>query len=270
MKQKTPPTSETPPVVTSEPAKAPEPITVPPISEAPPAKVEEKSAVETVSTPPIGDVKPVVGETKPVETISAPPIGNEPHPIHEAQPISQTPPPVPQMPPPGKGSRTLNDYLKLDWTKTNADLARECGVTPQAIAQQRKKVEVARAAGKVPTFEDVTKPETPLAVQVVDYDAMAAVVFTMTTGLLTTTFGPEWQPRPAEQPGQPGEKDIVCGALSLYFKSKNAQDIPPGLMLTAVVIAYAGPRLRAPNTSSKLQMAWTWFKLKLSRFRKKP
>lgn len=231
--------------------------------------------VETVDTPPIGEVKPVepaATNTPPVETISAPPISGEPPPVHNAEPIKPAPA-MPETPPPQtKPFSGLSEWMNADWNKSNADLAKENGVSRQAVAQMRKKVEAEKAKGNTPTFADVTKPQAEqveMVSKVVDYDVMAATVFDMSVGLLTTTFGPEWQPRPAQQPGQPGERDAVCYALKHYFASKQAQDIPPGLMLTAVVIAYAGPRLRAPNTANKLQMAWTWFKLKLSKFRKK-
>lgn len=263
-----PPKSET----TTEPGST----STPPIegttkNESQPQEKNETNtpAVETVDTPPIGEVRPVepaATNTPPVETISAPPISQEPPPVYQAEPIT----PAPATPPPqSQPFSGLSEWMKADWSKSNADLAKENNVSRQAVAQMRKKVEAEKAKGSTPNFSDVTKTETPLAVEVVDYDTMAATVFDMSTGLLTTTFGPEWQPRPVQEPGKPGEREVVCYALKNYFKSKNAQDIPPGLMLTAVVIAYAGPRLRAPSTSSKLQMAWTWLKLKLSKFKKK-
>lgn len=260
-KKDTPPTKEpestaTPPI---ESTAAPE--SKPPETNTPPA-----TPVETISAPPIGDVKPAENAPAAVETISAPPISDEPQPINQAQPIQ------PQTPPPPKVFSGLADWMNADWNKSNADLARENNVTRQAVAQMRKKVEAEKAKANTPSFADVTKPgeQTPEMVsKVVDYDVMAAMVFDMSTGLLTTTFGPEWQPRPPAEPGKPGERDMVCGALKVYFQSKNAQDIPPGLMLTAVVIAYVGPRLRVPNTANKLQMAWTWFKLKVAKLRKK-
>lgn len=238
------------------PTQAAESVTVPPIIEPDltageqPAEITDKGEViATVTAPPIEEPTPTakpVENTAPAETITAPPIGEG----------------KATIPPPGKGSRTLSDYLNLDWTKTNADLARETNVTRQAIAQMRKKVETAKAAGAVPTFADVTAPAALPLAAVVDYKALSYAVFDMSTGILTSTLGPEWQPR------EPNEREAVCIPLSVYFQSKQMQDLPPGLMLTAVVIAYAAPRLRAPSTSSKLQMGWTWLKLKLAKFKK--
>ena len=254
------------------PSKEPESTATPPIESTAgteskaPETPPETTAVETTATPPIGDVKPVETAPAAVETIAAPPISNELPQINQAEPIQA------QTPPPAKVFSGLADWMNADWSKSNADLARENNVTRQAVAQMRKKVEAEKAKANTPNFADVNKPgELPaeMVSKVVDYDVMAAMVFDMSTGLLTTTFGPEWQPRPPAEPGKPGERDMVCGALKVYFQSKNAQDIPPGLMLTAVVIAYCGPRLRVPNTANKLQMAWTWFKLKVSKFRKK-
>lgn len=253
-------------------------VSSPPISESTTAKTPETTTatVETVTVPPITEtaapvVKPPETTTAPVETITAPPVSeletlaNEPtETATTAQPTAAT------LPPPGRGSRTFEDYLKLDWTKSNSDLATECNVSRQAIAQMRKKVETFKTSGgKMPTFADVTKPEAPIAEKIVDYEAMSAMVFDMSTGILTMTFGNEWQPKPAQEPGKPGERDVVVAALANYFRSQQVTDIPPGLMLTVVCVAYAGPRLREPNTSSKLKMGWTWLRLKISNLRKK-
>lgn len=266
----------------TESESKPTQVTAPPITESttPPAtKVDSSAApVEAVTTPPISETttaappatKPAEATTPPVET-SAPPISElETIANTETQPPANEPATAATLPPPGRGSRTFEDYLKLDWTKSNSDLATECGVSRQAIAQMRRKVEQHKAnGGKMPTFDDVTKPAAPIAEKLVDYNAMAGMVFDMSTGILTMTFGQEWQPKPAQEPGKPGERDIVVGALANYFQSQQVTDIPPGLMLTVVCVAYAGPRLREPNTSSKLKMAWTWLRLKVSNLRKK-
>lgn len=261
-------------------------VTAPPITEstAPPATKVDSSAppVETVTAPPISETttaappatKPAEATTPLVEA-SAPPISElETIANTETQPPANEPTTAATLPPPGRGSRTFEDYLKLDWTKSNSDLATECGVSRQAIAQMRRKVEQHKAnGGKMPTFDDVTKPAETITQKVVDYDAMAGMVFDMSAGILTMTFGDEWQPKPAEQPGKPGERDIVCNALAGYFRSKEVADIPPGLMLTVVCVAYAGGRIRHPNTANKLKLAWQWTKVKLgslmSWFRKK-
>lgn len=118
-----------------------------------------------------------------------------------------------------------------------------------------------------PNFDDIP----PAAVVEVDYKQMSCALFDMSTGILTNAFGPEWQPRPPEQVGGLDERGAVCTALEVYLKSKQAKDIPPGLMLTIVVVAYAAPRLQAPTTKEKLlPMAnWCWMKIKSFFGRKK-
>jgi len=261
-------------------------VTAPPITEsttpAQPSTESNAVKVETVTAPPITEsttpAQPAASTNTPAET-AAPPLSETTAPksttdllaeAAEATHEQTATTAAPTLPPPGRGSRTFEDYLRLDWTRTNSDLATECGVSRQAIAQMRRKVEQHKAnGGTVPTFADVTKAETPIAAKVIDYDAMAGMVFDMSTGILVMTFGPEWQPRPAQEPGKPGEREVVTMALSNYFKSQQVQDIPPGLLLGVVCIAYAGPRLREPNTSSKIKMAWTWLRLKISNLRKK-
>lgn len=116
---------------------------------------------------------------------------------------------------------------------------------------------------KAPSFADVisNNPAAP-----VDYQAMSGMMFDMTTGVAAGLLGQEWLPR-EDAPGSrtSKERDAMVSAIALYLKSKEVKDIPPGLMLTIVCIAYAGPRLREPSTKSKIVMAWTWVKMKITR-----
>lgn len=110
-----------------------------------------------------------------------------------------------------------------------------------------------------PSFDDISQVAT------VDYEAMSALLFDMSTGVLANALGPEWLAK------TPEERDNVSKCLAVYLKSKKVQDIPPGLMLTVVVVAYAAPRLQAPATQQKLRpaMAWGWAKIK-GFFKRKP
>jgi len=111
-------------------------------------------------------------------------------------------------------------------------------------------------------FSDIP-PATGVEI-VVDYKQMSCALFDMTAGILTNTLGPEWQPRAPETIGGLDERGAVVSAMEVYLKSKNAKDIPPGLMLTIVIVAYAAPRLQAPSTKEKLlPMAYyCWGKIK--------
>ncbi len=96
----------------------------------------------------------------------------------------------------------------------------------------------------------------------VDYALMSGALFDMSTGALSTMFGPEWMPKSAQ------EREHVILPLMVYLKSKQVQDIPPGMMLTIIVCAYAAPRLREPSTASKLGAMWVWLKSKIIRKKK--
>lgn len=113
-------------------------------------------------------------------------------------------------------------------------------------------------------FSDVTAAAA--ATTLVDYKLMAGALFDMSAGVLTNTLGPEWQPRSVE------ERGTVCSALEIYLQTKQAKDIPPGLMLTIVVVAYAAPRLQAPSTKEKLMpmISWGWLKVKSFFSKRKP
>jgi hypothetical protein len=97
---------------------------------------------------------------------------------------------------------------------------------------------------------------------VVDYKAVATMLFDMTTNSLSTALGPEWMPNTN---GTPDEKTVMVSAIEGYMRAKEMPDIPPGMMLTIALVAYSAPRLRAPQTSDKLRKAWLWFRVKVLR-----
>lgn len=115
-----------------------------------------------------------------------------------------------------------------------------------------------------PTFDDVL-PGIDTAAQ--DYKLMATMTFDMGTNSLAMILGPEWQAQ------NPQERDIVIESLKKYFEVKQVKDIPPGWMLTFVLLTYSVPRLRQPSTSGKLKLGWQWVKNKfggLFRFHRQP
>ncbi len=166
------------------------------------------------------------------------------------------------QPAPGKVNRKAGDYAGLDWRKSNVELAKEVGVTPQYIRILRKKHD----EGTLTEQPAIDKPQTelvetaPAQVVATNYEIMAATVFDMSVGTLTMVFGPEWQPR------NPEEKGAVVMTLKAYMESKQMKDLPPGVILAFVCMAYAAPRFTAPATSTKLKVGWSWFKEKCKKF----
>ena len=92
-----------------------------------------------------------------------------------------------------------------------------------------------------------------------DYGALASMFFDTGVGIGTAVFGPEWQPK------SPEEKNMVTAPLAVYLKSKGMTDLPPGVVLSIVVLAYSAPRLQAPATRKKIQAWWFWVKTKFFR-----
>lgn len=187
------------------------------------------------------------------------------------------------LPAPGKGSRTLDDYRKLDWSKPASQLAKECGVSRQRISQIKKELENKPDTQAVnPTFDDITAPpenetvtgngaggdiesEPNIAKAAIDYKLLAETTFDMGTGLLCMTIGPEWHPRILKQGDvEINERVAVVDALQKYFTAKQVQDLPPGLMLTFILASYAAPRFGVDNTKTKMQRAYLWGKSKLA------
>lgn len=123
-----------------------------------------------------------------------------------------------------------------------------------------------------PDFSDITGgDETVMApapaaepVKLVDYGKMGEMTFDLGTGIFVKLFGDEWKPQSAE------ERAGVVDAIRAYYQSKQMPDIPPGMMLAIVVAVYAAPRISAPTTRSRLQMLWTWTKLKIFRLKPQP
>ena len=115
------------------------------------------------------------------------------------------------------------------------------------------------ASAENPDFSDILG-QTAQATGT-DYGALASLFFDTGTGIATTIFGNEWQAK------SPEEKQMVCGPLAVYLKSRGMTDLPPGVVLSIVCLAYSAPRLQAPSTKQKLGMWWLWIKSKI--FRKK-
>lgn len=130
--------------------------------------------------------------------------------------------------------------------------------TPVTVGDQPRK------RGRPPGSKTKTAPDfsdvTQLSAVTVDYGVMAGATFDMTVGIAASTFGPEWMPR------TPEERNMVVESLRVYLASKQVKDIPPGLMLTIILVAYSAPRLNAPPTREKLRFGFTWVKMRVSGF----
>lgn len=120
--------------------------------------------------------------------------------------------------------------------------------------EQEKRGRGRPKGSKTKTSSIISEVEKPI-----NYGLMAEAIFDMSTGILAGSFGPEWSPR------SPEERGHVCISLANYFKAKEVKDIPPGLMLTIVVVAYCAPRLKEPGTAGKIKACWFWVRSKISR-----
>jgi SAM-dependent MidA family methyltransferase len=110
-----------------------------------------------------------------------------------------------------------------------------------------------------PDFSDLTGTAQTPGIATVDYKAMSEMLFDMSTGVAATSLGQEWLPKSVE------ERQMVCKPLAAYMKSKEMKDLPPGVVLSFVVLAYSMPRFAQPSTKEKLVRGWFWLKSKLQR-----
>jgi hypothetical protein len=129
-----------------------------------------------------------------------------------------------------------------------------------ANGEQTPPGEVKRGRGRPrgsrnrPDFSDISTATA--AETVVNYEELAGFVFDSSTGTMAMALGDEWRAR------SPEERKSVVDTLAVYLKSKQVKDIPPGVMLTIVLLAYATPRLKEPATASKIKLGWSWVKFK--------
>jgi hypothetical protein len=154
------------------------------------------------------------------------------------------------------------ENLKTETLKTETPLPdaatqppADTGATPDGEPAPKRKRGRPPGSRTRPSFDDIAAQVTKAAV---DYPALAAITFDFSTGTLSNFLGPEWQPK------SPEERQMVLGPLADYFKSKQIDDIPPGVLLLAVVGVYALPRFQAPSTSQKIKpaLSWVWSKFK--------
>ncbi len=138
--------------------------------------------------------------------------------------------------------------------------------TPETIVETDEKRGRGRPQGakdkeprKKQKSDSVIPEAQPVQVNQADYQLMSEMLFDSGTNSLAVLFGPEWQAR------DPNERSAVCNALVAYLKAKQVQDIPPGMMLTIVLIAYSAPRMRAPSTAGKLKAGWFWLRNKFGK-----
>lgn len=99
-------------------------------------------------------------------------------------------------------------------------------------------------------------------IPVTDYKLLSEMIFDTGTNALSIGFGEEWKPRSEL------ERDNVCISLAAYLKSKEVKDIPPGMMLTIVLVAYSAPRFQAPSTRDKIKIGWLKVKTLFKRKKK--
>ena len=76
--------------------------------------------------------------------------------------------------------------------------------------------------------------------------------------------GPEWQPKvDATQ----DERRDMAAAFTTYCRAKNLSDIPPGIILLAIITSYAAPRFAQPITQKRTAGAIIWMREKYRKWR---
>jgi hypothetical protein len=114
-------------------------------------------------------------------------------------------------------------------------------------------------AGTDPVFDtDPVAPGTPspstapTAPNAPDRFDLAADLYCKSGyGLATTAFSDDgWQPESA------AEHEALRTAVAVYLRAKQSEDLPPGVILTLAISAYAGKRVSRPRTRERLLILW--------------
>lgn len=137
---------------------------------------------------------------------------------------------------------------------------------PRKPVHPERKKPASPASDPDPDFSDLNEPlPPPPPAAEINYDELAKLLTGMSVSVLIMTMGPEWQFQNEQ------ERTMINGATANYIKSKKWPDLPPGLVLCLVALIYAAPRMRNPNTATKVKYGWLWVKGVFGRmfFRKK-
>lgn len=119
--------------------------------------------------------------------------------------------------------------------RVNADgtFARKRGPKPKALAAQ-----IDQAALEAQSLGTVT----------------AEMFFTV----CVLAGGEEWRPEDLE-------REQISAAWGNYFRIKGYRDLPPWMVVVTASVCYAAPRLRLPETQTRLGRLWMWLRSKLWR-----
>lgn len=79
----------------------------------------------------------------------------------------------------------------------------------------------------------------------------------MLTGVAQMVGGEEWKPMKIPDQGIDEQKHLN-EAFADYFEAKEMDDMPPGMVLSVVVLSYAAPRFAMPQTKTRMQKAKEW------------
>ena len=209
-----------------------------------------------ISNEPIEISPPVVPVSEPVsvpEESNAKPVSVPEE--SNAKPLDT--PPAPQ-PPSGRGRHPKGCVCgRCSQSKKSGKPAAPKNEGQNPPVSEPEQSASAPENGAKPDFSDVIA-ETAKSADA-DYGALSEIFFATGVGVATMIFGPEWQPR------SPEEKATVTGPLAVYLKSKDISDLPPGVVLSIVCMAYAAPRFQATSTKQKLTLWWLWIKNKFFR-----
>lgn len=90
-------------------------------------------------------------------------------------------------------------------------------------------------------------------------DMAAKIICQNTEAFCMAVFGGEWEVT------EPGEMKNMHSGIKSYLESTGGIDISPGWGLVFTMGGYAVPRLKLPETRSRLSRAFSWMKSKLKR-----
>lgn len=114
------------------------------------------------------------------------------------------------------------------------------------------------ARNKDGTLKKKTGPKKKVEGTAEAFGEFGMVAAESTFMAFSALLGPAWQPTDEE-------KRNLTNAWGTYLKAKGINDVPPGVLLLATLVAYARPRITDETTQGRIVGVYQWLKSKFKR-----
>jgi hypothetical protein len=147
---------------------------------------------------------------------------------------------------PNESSSSVSDSPKYEQFNPNIHAVDATGNPIKTKSGQFAKKRGRKAGQQANNPNPSSSQAEPQSNPQVNYAGLASLATSMVFGMLSSTLGDHWQPKPEENAA-------ITECTAKYMESLGMTDIPPGILLICVVGLYALPRALHPDTKKRLQ-----------------